>query len=163
MTSPLSRPTVLLCTDGSEVALSALREGLAVLAPAKRIIVLTVAPPVDPTLVTGTGFAGGVMSLEEKDELVEAQRAQALSTLDETVASLGLAVRPDTDAATIETVVEFGDPGRTICDVAAALPADVVVIGTHGHSGIRRAIMGSTSDHVIRHAACAVLVRGAGG
>ena len=42
MTSSISRPTVLLCTDGSDVALSALREGLAVLAPAKRIVVLTV-------------------------------------------------------------------------------------------------------------------------
>jgi nucleotide-binding universal stress UspA family protein len=37
-----------------------------------------------------------------------------------------------------------------------------VVLGTHGHRGIRRAIMGSTSDHVVRHAACPVLVQGGG-
>jgi nucleotide-binding universal stress UspA family protein len=35
----------------------------------------------------------------------------------------------------------------------------VVVLGTHGRSGLRRAVMGSTSDHVVRHAVCPVLVQ----
>jgi nucleotide-binding universal stress UspA family protein len=36
------------------------------------------------------------------------------------------------------------------------------VVGTSGHGGLRRAVMGSTSDHVIRHAPCPVLVQGVG-
>ena len=150
--SPTREPiTVLLCTDGSDLALTAIRQGLDLLAAPDRIVVLTVASPVDPTLVTGTGFAGGVMTFEEKNDLVEAQREAARATLDDTVSALGLA-----DA---ETRLEFGDAGHIICQVAEELPASVVVLGTHGRSGIRRAVMGSTSDHVVRHAVCPVLVQ----
>ncbi len=148
---PMGPPTVLLCTDGSDLALTAIRQGLALLTTPGRIVLLTVAPPIDPTLVTGTGFAGGVMSFDEKNELVEAQRDAAQITLDETVSELGL--------ADIETLVKYGDAGRVICDVAASLPAHVVVLGTHGRRGLRRAVMGSTSDHVVRHAVCPVLVQ----
>ncbi len=153
MTSiPPAEPlTVLLCTDGSPLSLDAIRQGLALLATPGRTVLLTVAPPIDPTLVTGTGFAGGVMSFEEKNELVEAQRVNAQATLDATVNELGLA-----DA---ETLVKYGDAGHVICEVAASLPASVVVLGTHGRSGLRRAVMGSTSDHVVRHAVCPVLVQ----
>ena len=150
-TPPPGPPTVLLCTDGSDLALTAIRQGLALLAMPGRTVLLTVAPPVDPTLVTGTGFAGGVMSFDEKNDLVEAQRDAAQITLDETVAALGL--------ADVETLVEYGDAGRVICEVAASLPASVVVLGTHGRRGLRRAVMGSTADHVVRHAVCPVLVQ----
>ena len=151
MTSSPPPMTVLLCTDGSDLALTAIREGLALLAPAQRTVLLSVAAAVDPTLVTGTGFAGGVMSFDDKNDLIEAQRESAQRILDETVADLGLA-----DA---ETIVRLGDAGHTICEVAAELPASVVVLGTHGRSGLRRAVIGSTSDHVVRHAACPVLVQ----
>jgi nucleotide-binding universal stress UspA family protein len=143
--------TVLLCTDGSDLALSAIRQGLDLLATPDRIVVLTVVSPVDPSLVTGTGFAGGVMSFEEKNDLVEAQREAAEVTLAETVAALGL--------SGVETLLQTGDAGHTICEVAEELPASVVVLGTHGRSGIRRAVMGSTSDYVVRHAVCPVLVQ----
>ncbi len=150
-TPPPGPPTVLLCTDGSDLALTAIRQGLGLLAVPGRTVLLAVAPPVDPTLVTGTGFAGGVMSFDEKNDLVEAQREAAQITLDEAVAALGL-----TD---VETVVEYGDAGRVICEVAASLPASVVVLGTHGRRGLRRAVMGSTADYVVRHAVCPVLVQ----
>ena len=150
-TMPMGPPTVLLCTDGSDLALTAIRQGLALLATPGPDRSVDGGAAVDPTLVTGTGFAGGVMSFDEKNELVEAQRDAAQITLDETVAELGL--------ADVETLVEYGDAGRVICDVAASLPAHVVVLGTHGRRGLRRAVMGSTSDHVVRHAVCPVLVQ----
>ncbi len=144
----------LLCTDGSELALSAIRQGLDLLATPDRIVVVSVASPIDPTLVTGTGFAGGVMTYDEKNDIVEAQRAAAQAHLDDTVAELGM------DGA--ETMVLTGDAGHEICAAAEKLQASVVVLGTHGRSGIKRAIMGSTSDYVVRHCACPVLVQGAG-
>jgi nucleotide-binding universal stress UspA family protein len=146
--------TVMLCTDGSELALSAIRQALELLVPADRTVLVTVTPPVDPSLVTGTGFAGGVMSLEEKDELMASDRAAAQQLLDETVDQLGL--------VGVEAMVVMGDPGHEICELAASLPASVVVIGTSGRGGFRRAVMGSVSDHVVRHAVCPVLVQGAG-
>ncbi len=144
-------PTVLLCTDGSDLALAAIRQGLALLTTPGRVVLLAVAPPVDPTLVTGTGFAGGVMSYDEKNELIEAQGLTAQATLDATVAELGI--------EGVETMLDYGDAGHVICQVAASLPASVVVLGTHGRSGLRRAVMGSTSDHVVRNAVCPVLVQ----
>jgi len=151
----LDMTTVMLCTDGSDLALDALRQGLALLAPADRLVLVTVAPGVDPSLVTGTGFAGGVMSIDDKEALLERERQEAQEILDETVTELGL-----DPASAPETMVLVGDPGHEICELATFLPADVVVIGTHGRSGIKRAMMGSTSDHVVRHAACPVLVQG---
>jgi nucleotide-binding universal stress UspA family protein len=145
---------VLLCTDGSDLATSAIRQGLDLLASPDRIVVVSVAAPIDPTLVTGTGFAGGVMTYDEKNDLVDAQRSAAQAHLDDTLAELGLA-----DA---ETMVVVGDAGHEICRLAETLPASVVVLGTHGRSGIKRALMGSTSDYVVRHCVCPVLVQGAG-
>ncbi len=144
----------LLCTDGSELATSAIRQSLDLLAPPDRMILVSVASPIDPTLVTGTGFAGGVMTYDEKNDLVDVQRAAAQTHLDEAVAELGL--------RGAETMVLTGDAGHEICRLAESLPASVVVLGTHGRSGIKRAIMGSTSDHVVRHCVCPVLVQGGG-
>jgi nucleotide-binding universal stress UspA family protein len=45
-----------------------------------------------------------------------------------------------------------------IVGLAKELEADLIVMGCRGHRGIRRAIQGSVSDGVIRHAACPVLV-----
>ncbi len=144
--------TALLCTDGSELATNAIRQGLELLATPDRIVVLSVAQPVDPSLVTGTGFAGGVMTFDEKTDYVEAQQDAAQQSIDELVAELAL-----TDA---EALVVLGEPGHEICQAAESLPASVVVLGTHGRGGIKRAIMGSTSDHVVRHCPCPVLVQG---
>jgi nucleotide-binding universal stress UspA family protein len=144
----------LLCTDGSDLAMSAIRQGLDLLETPDRIVVVSVSSPIDPTLVTGTGFAGGVMTYDEKNDIVEAQRAAAQTHLDDTVAELGL--------SNVETMVLTGDAGHEICRAAESLPASVVVLGTHGRSGIKRAIMGSTSDYVVRHCVCPVLVQGAG-
>jgi universal stress protein A len=45
-----------------------------------------------------------------------------------------------------------------ICDLAEEQKADLVVVGSHGHRGLRRAILGSTTEAVVRHAPCSVLV-----
>jgi len=147
---------VLLCTDGSDLALSAIRQGLDLLSPPDRIVVVSVASPIDPTLVTGTGFAGGVMTYDEQGDLLAAQRSAAQAHVDDTVTAFSLAL------ADAETMVVVGDAGHEICALAESLPASVVVLGTHGRSGIKRAIMGSTSDYVVRHCPCPVLVQGAG-
>jgi nucleotide-binding universal stress UspA family protein len=150
----MAASTVLLCTDGSELSIGAIRQGLDLLAPAERTVVVSVASAIDPSLVTGTGFAGGVMTYDEKNDLVEAQRAAAEQHVTDVIAELGL--------VGVEAMVLIGDAGHEICRLAETLPASVVVLGTHGRSGIRRAIMGSTSDHVVRHCPCPVLVQGAG-
>ena len=144
--------TVLLCTDGSDAALNALATGLSVLGAADRTVIATVVEPGDPTLVTGTGMASGVMSAEAFDRMEQDRAMTAQATLDAAVSVLDL---PDA-----ETVAVVGAPGPTLCELAAGLPASVIVMGTRGHGGIRRAVLGSVSDHVVRHAPCPVLTIG---
>jgi universal stress protein A len=45
-----------------------------------------------------------------------------------------------------------------VCKVAADLGVDVIVVGSHGKTGFGRLLLGSVSEHVVRHAPCPVLV-----
>jgi nucleotide-binding universal stress UspA family protein len=56
----------------------------------------------------------------------------------------------------IHTVV--GEPASEIVALAASLDADAVVVGTHGRRGLRRAILGSVAEKVVRSAGCPVFV-----
>lgn len=144
--------TVLLCTDGSEVAREAVAAGMAVLGHADRLVIATVVEPVDPTLVTGTGMVSGVMSAQDLDRLERDREADARASLEAARSILG---RGDA-----ETMILAGSPGRSLCQLAEELPASVIVMGTRGRSGIRRAVLGSVSDHVVRNARCPVLTTG---
>ena len=53
-----------------------------------------------------------------------------------------------------------GAPGPAVCDLATSLPASVVVMGTRGRGGLRRTVLGSVSDHVVRNAPCPVVTTG---
>ncbi len=144
---------VLLCTDGSDVAIEALRASLPILAPADRTIVVTVESSTDPDLTVGTGFAGRA-SDDLADQLETNGDHAAKQIVDRTVAALGL--------DDVEIMAVVGRPGPAICELADSLGATAIVIGTSGRSGLRRAVIGSTSDHVVRHAACPVVVQGVG-
>jgi nucleotide-binding universal stress UspA family protein len=57
----------------------------------------------------------------------------------------------------IETRVLVGSPGPAIVETAKAVQADLIVMGTHGRSGLMRVLMGSVAEYVLRHALCPVL------
>jgi nucleotide-binding universal stress UspA family protein len=57
-----------------------------------------------------------------------------------------------------EYMIWTGDPADSIVEAAAAEGADLIAIGSQGRSGLGRAILGSVSDHVVRHAPCPVMV-----
>jgi len=143
----------LLCTDGSDYAIEALRTCLPLLAPVDRMVLVTVESPVDPEVETGTGFIVE-RSTDPSNQIRTTGDRLAKTHLDRTVEEVGL------DEVQLRAVV--GHAGKAICELAASLPASVVVIGTSGHGGVRRAIIGSTSDYVIRHAGCPVLVHAVG-
>jgi nucleotide-binding universal stress UspA family protein len=65
-------------------------------------------------------------------------------------------------AQRLSTVFANGIPWDRICTLAKDDPAvDLIVMGTHGRTGIRRMLVGSVAEKVIRHAPCSVLaVRG---
>ena len=57
----------------------------------------------------------------------------------------------------VDVAVDIGRPAVEILDRAAKLPADLIVIGTHGASGLEHFLLGSVAEKVIRKAACPVL------
>ena len=57
-----------------------------------------------------------------------------------------------------ERHVRTGRAYREICEVASDVEADLIVIATHGRTGLRRLMLGSTAERVVRHAPCPVLV-----
>lgn len=54
--------------------------------------------------------------------------------------------------------VRRGVPFQAICDEAAAHKADLIVMGSHGRTGLSHVFIGSVAERVIRHAPCPVLV-----
>jgi nucleotide-binding universal stress UspA family protein len=54
------------------------------------------------------------------------------------------------------TAVREGEPRRVILDGAAAWGAELIVVGSHGKTGLDRVLLGSVSEHVARHARCSV-------
>ena len=51
-----------------------------------------------------------------------------------------------------------GDPRHTIVEEARREKADLVVVGSHGRSGVAKLLLGSVASHVVSHAPCSVLV-----
>jgi len=54
--------------------------------------------------------------------------------------------------------VASGTPFEEICKVADEMGADLIVLPTRGHSGLKRIALGSTAERVVRHARCPVLI-----
>ena len=57
-----------------------------------------------------------------------------------------------------DTLVRTGSPGLEIIEVAKSLSADLIVISTHGRTGLKHVLLGSIAEAVVRRAPCPVLV-----
>jgi nucleotide-binding universal stress UspA family protein len=57
-----------------------------------------------------------------------------------------------------KTEMRFGHPVETIILSAQKMKADVIVIGTHGLTGVKHAVLGSVAERVARQAPCPVLI-----
>ena len=141
--------TVIVAVDGSDASLHAARVGFELLQPADHVLVVSVVEASDPSLVTGTGFAGGVMTSEELETEDAQAAAEGRGDAEAAAAELGRAA---------EVLVLRGSPGPMLCDLAQERGARVIVMGTRGRGGIKRALLGSVSDHVVRNAPCPVVI-----
>ena len=60
-------------------------------------------------------------------------------------------------AKKVETKSAEGAPWRTIVEQARTGEHDLIVVGTHGHTGAKHLFLGSVAERVVRHAHCPVL------
>lgn len=70
----------------------------------------------------------------------------------------GLAEGVRKQGITVQTQVVEGMPYKCIVDLAAEWKADLVVMGTHGRTGLSHALTGSVAERVVRTAHCPVLI-----
>ena len=56
------------------------------------------------------------------------------------------------------SVVQHPSAGRALVEIAEDEDVDLVILGSHGRSGLSRAFLGSVAERVVRHAPCPVLV-----
>lgn len=141
----------LIATDGSEVSLDAARRAVALLRPA-RVTLLSVADTSIADDSGAGGFEGNLLSP------VEAERARGaiLAEGDDEISSTEQAIA--IDPANVEHKVVEGSAGPMICQVARDIGPDVVVVGSHGRGFLKRVVIGSVSEHVVRHCTVPVLV-----
>lgn len=137
---PLSDVTVVVPVDFSAQSEFAIRSGLSIAGDPARLYVVHVLIPLDT-------ISPGVLLGEVNDE---ARTKAARERLDAMVRE------QRAEGATV--VVLFGDPGIQISDYAKQVQADVIVIPSHGYHGLKRLVLGSVAERVIRHAECSVLV-----
>jgi nucleotide-binding universal stress UspA family protein len=57
----------------------------------------------------------------------------------------------------IKILVRSGSPAKEIVKAANEMGADIIVMSTHGRTGLRHALMGSVAEKVVRYAVCPVL------
>jgi universal stress protein A len=58
----------------------------------------------------------------------------------------------------VDVPESFGHAGLQICCRAEKLGVDLIVTSTHGRTGLKHVLLGSTAEYVVRHAPCSVLV-----
>jgi nucleotide-binding universal stress UspA family protein len=71
---------------------------------------------------------------------------------------LGIVHRARAAGVPAEFLLWTGDPGEVILSAVESEAADLVVVGSHGREGAGRVLLGSVSDHLVRHSSCPVLV-----
>jgi universal stress protein A len=77
---------------------------------------------------------------------------------DSAVKELTSLARATIPASLLDKVLtRAGQAFREITDAARELKVDLIVITTHGHTGLTRVLLGSTAERIVRHAHCAVL------
>lgn len=144
--------SVLFTIDGSTTALGALPALLqAIDQQQTEVTALQVIDSVPLMLAhtTPAGFpmyAGGRVDLEVAETAVTGQRQQAETQLASVAAELANA-----GVQHVVTEVREGRPGDQIVDFVQAHGIELVVMATHGRTGLRRTMLGSVADHVLRH------------
>ena len=140
---------VLIATDGSAGALKAAAFG-GELAKACNATVSVIFVQSDDVIVHEAWGAGSSMSVNQVRETLS--RRVEETELPRTVDAVGKLDRE------IHSVLVWGHAATEICKFAQAKDVDLIVIGSHGRSGLKEALLGSVSHAVANRAPCPVTI-----
>lgn len=142
---------LLIATDGSEIAHdAAMRAGQLFGEPdAVTVLAVITSTPGDDA----GGIEGSTETPEEAELDIRSEEAAARVAIDAIVGAL-----PSSWAQKVTPRIEGGDAGPMIVWVAEHEGSDAIVVGSHGRGVFKRLVIGSVSEHVVRHAPCPVLL-----
>jgi len=136
---------ILLAIDGSPHSDAAVHEVKS--RPWPHGSVVRIVSAIQPYTPPATEIVLAGATLESVTRQQTEQAAQLTNGAAESVRKAGLEV---------ETAVHQGDPRSVIVDEAAEWGADLIVLGSHGRTGISRWLLGSVAGSVASHAPCSV-------
>jgi len=137
---------ILIATDGSDKSKLAAKEGIELAkALGAKVIALYV---VNEIVVTSA-----VRSLGSDKKEVEAKLQATGEKAVEYIKGLG-----EEAGVTVETTVRMGAPANMVIDAASTESADLIVMGSHGESGVSKLLIGSVVQKVLYWATVPVLV-----
>jgi nucleotide-binding universal stress UspA family protein len=138
---------ILVPVDGSATASRALAEAIALAKTLKASIRLIHVVIGVPTLYP--------LSAPAAQTLLDQLRSNGESILHDAITRVRAADLP-VDSRLIEAL--GAEAGELIIEQASAWPADLIVCGTYGRRGVRRLLMGSDAEYILRHSSVPVLM-----
>jgi nucleotide-binding universal stress UspA family protein len=139
---------ILLAVDASEYSAEAVREvAERPWPPDTTVRVLSAVERVTPPAAEVWFDAGGSLERAQQEMTTRAEQLTA-----------GVAEKLRTSGLRVETAVSDGDPRSVIVDEAREWGADLIVVGSHGYTGVKRWLLGSVAQSVVSHAPCSVEV-----
>lgn len=157
----VSYQRILVPLDGSERAAAALphAETIAKFANARLMLIQVI--PSTAMLVSETAVASPTLGMPTVDPYLSASQFQAVeeAMTSEAQATLDAAAAPLRERGIqTETVVLKGNPADSILAYAHENQIDMIVMSTHGRTGLARLVFGSVAESVLRNASCPVLL-----
>ena len=142
---------ILVTTDFSAVGDHAIGHAFRLAADhgAKVVLYHVIETPISPVPVYAHYYPTAVFTPEVELQMKE----DAEKALRDRVPREG-----DLSQVAHEEKVTHGLPSEEIVRVAKEVGADLIVISTHGHTGLKHLLLGSVAERVVRHAPCAVFV-----
>jgi nucleotide-binding universal stress UspA family protein len=139
---------ILLATDGSEEARHAAQAAAELSKDTGSEVHIVYVLP-SPRELRGHHL----YSREVMESVLEQAEGEARSFLEEQAKQVG-----ESEGKVAETHLETGEPDKEIVRLSEEIGAGTIVMGSRGLGGLRRSLMGSVSESVVRHAHCPVFV-----
>ena len=152
---------ILLPLDGSDLSQQAIPHTIELAKSfGAEVVLLQVIDSVsqiiaETTPATIEPIPSGQLTVEIAESAVQGQREAAEANL---ATVIGQFVQAGVAEAQMSIDVTEGQPAQTITEAVERLGCDLVVIATHGRSGLGRALLGSVADHVARHTPTAAVL-----
>ena len=135
---------ILVALDGSDQSEKAFHEAVRIAKEEQSTLYLA-------TIINDAEFTTSPFSFEELYDLEKHKSEEMLTEKAKQASEIGV--------KTVKKIVELGSPKRYLANtISENYAIDLIVIGATGRGAIQRTLIGSTTDYVVNHALCNVLV-----